>query len=132
MLLLVGPVGGAVPECVAQIDIDVLRNEKLDDLCVSLAGSDVEAGEAHLILDLRVTTAVHELLDRAHHVLLGRQVHRCVASDVHEVLDVGLGAVLQQDLDNCVVFGLHGVLKQQVNVIPFKFTNITAMSFKRN
>ena len=112
MLLLVGPVGGAVPECVAQIDIDVLRNEKLDDLCVSLTSGDVQAGEADLVLDLWVTTAVHELLDCSHHVLLGRQVHRCVASDVHVVLNVGLGAVLEQDLDNCVVLGLNGVLKQ--------------------
>ena len=129
VLLLVSPVSSAVAECVAQINIDVLGNEELDDLCVSLAGGDVEAGEADLVLDLGVTSAVHELLDGGHHVLFGREVHRCVAADVEVVLNVGLCAILEEDFDNRVVLGLNGVLKQQVNVIPFKFTNETFMSF---
>ena len=112
MLFLVRPVGCAISECVTQVEIDVLGNEELYDLGVSFACGNMQAGEAYLVFNFRVSTAVHKLLKSTDHVLLSSEMHRGVAADIDVILNVGLGFVLEQNFDNRVVLGSHGILQQ--------------------
>ena len=113
MLLLVCPVGSTIPKLVAQVHIDVLGNEELYNLNVSLASGNVKAREANLVFDLWVSSAIHELVKSADHIFLSCKMHGSVSTDILMVLDVRLSSILEQDLYYGTIFGLHGVLKNQ-------------------
>ena len=113
MLLLVCPVGSTIPELVAQVHIDVLGNEELYNLNVSLASGNMKAREADLIFDLRVASAIHELLKCVNHVFLSCKMHGSVSTDVLVVRNVWLGSILEQDLYYGTVLSLHGVLHNE-------------------
>ena len=104
------PVRGTVTVFVAQVQIAVLGLEHLNEVGVAFACGDVQTGEAALVLDLEVATAVHELFHDVLHVLLGRQVHGRVPTDVHVVCQVNLRVVPQKDVDDRYVLPLDRVL----------------------
>ena len=70
--ILVCPVGGGEAMCVPNVfNISRVRTKVFAQIEVAVAGSNMQAREAHLILYFWVATALHEHLHDLDHIILG-------------------------------------------------------------
>ena len=121
MLVSVGPVGWRVAVIVTLVEVNVFGNKALYEINMTLTSSDMQAGEAARILDLRVTTLQDELSNRVTHVPLRGEVHGRVSSYIVGILGVRLRACLQQNVDDRHVLVHDRVLEQHIEKLSKNF-----------
>ena len=81
VLVSVGPVGRRITVVVTYVQVVFLMNEPPHKVDMTLACSDVKAGEATRVLDLSVTTLQEQLGNHVTHVPLCSEMHRSVTSN---------------------------------------------------
>ena len=104
------PVRCRVAILVPRVHIDILHQKHLDKVWVALSRRNMQARETLLILDVRVTATIEELLNSVLHVALSRQHQGCIMSDGFVVRLVDLGLRLEQNIDNSCILSLYCIL----------------------
>ena len=110
MLVAVGPIWGRVSVLVSRFHIDFLDYEHLNEVSMSLASRNVKTGEALLIFDVWVSSAVEEFLHGFLHVAFCCEHQGCIRTNSFIVGLVYLSLRLKQYINNSGVLCLYGVL----------------------
>ena len=112
--ILVSPIRSSETVGITDVfNIGRMVSQNFNKFKMTVASSNMQAGETHLILYLRVsTTAIHKLSNCLNHVSFSSQVHWRVKACVLVVLSVNICSFLNQHINYCVVLSFNRILNK--------------------